>query len=103
MVEGNIEECIGELETPDKVFIGGSGGKLEEIVEKVYEANGSADIVMTAVTLETLNRAMELFEKHGKDPEVMQISVSKSEKIGKSRLMKAENPVFIISCKGDRL
>ncbi len=102
VVEGLAEECTSELKTPDKVFIGGSGGKLEEIMERVYEANKSADIVMTAVTLETLNRAIGLFEKYGKDPEVMQISVSKAEKMGKSRLMRAENPVFIISCKGDR-
>lgn len=102
VVEGPVEECTGELDTPDKVFIGGSGGRLEEIMEMVFEANRSADVVMTAVTLETLNKAIGLFEKHGKDPEVMQISVSKAERKGNSRLMRAENPVFIISCKGDR-
>ena len=114
VVPGEIEECIGELEMPDKIFIGGSGGRLQSILERILEINPKADVVITAVTLDTLNLAVSVLEGCGRDPEVMQIGVSRAEKTGKSRLLKAENPVFIISSiqgmvretasgKGDRI
>ncbi|MCR5649748.1 MAG: precorrin-6y C5,15-methyltransferase (decarboxylating) subunit CbiE [Lachnospiraceae bacterium] len=102
VVEGDAKECTGELKMPDKVFIGGSGGHLKEIIGSVFEKNSRADIVMTAVTLDTLNLALRVFEEYKKEPQVIQIGVSETENAGKSRILKAQNPVFIISCKGDR-
>ena len=97
VVSGSVPECIDELESPDVVFVGGSGGKLKEIIGKAMKMNPGAAIAVTAVTLETLNLAVSVLESYGREAEVMQIGVSKAVKMGKSRLMKAENPIFIIS------
>ena len=56
-----------------------------------------ANIVITAVTLETLNRAVEIFAKADIPCEISQIAVTRTRKVGSSTMLNAENPIFIIS------
>ena len=95
--EGGCPECLANVQAPDKVFIGGSSGNMDSIFAAVYEKNPRADIVVTAVSLETLGEAVSCFEKYGKAPEIVQIAVTRTEKIGSHTMLKAQNPVFIIS------
>ena len=92
----DIMEIIEILETPDKVFIGGSSGKIPEILETVYRKNPLADVVITAVSVETLNQSLNAFENFGITAETVQISVVRTHKIGSHTMFNAENPVFII-------
>jgi precorrin-6Y C5,15-methyltransferase (decarboxylating) len=85
-----------DLPVPDCVFIGGSGGKLEKIISAAYGKNPDANIIITAVSLETLNAGMEIFEKYGVKSEVTQIAVTGTRKIGHHTMLNAENPIFII-------
>ena len=87
-----------ELPAPDGVFIGGSGGHLKEILELVEKKNPKARVVINAISLETLQEAME-WVKNGNviDEEVLQISVNKSRKIGSYHMMMGQNPIYIIS------
>lgn len=91
------EEKAADLPAPDSVFIGGSGGKLEEILQIALSKNPLANIVITAVTLETLNRAAALFDKFAIPCEISQIAVTRTRKVGSSTMLNAENPIFIIS------
>ncbi|MCR4638118.1 precorrin-6y C5,15-methyltransferase (decarboxylating) subunit CbiE [Ruminococcus sp.] len=95
--EGNCPECLAEAETPDKVFIGGSSGNMSGIFDVIYTKNPNAYITVTAVSLETLSDAVKCFEKYGSSPEIAQISVTRTEKLGTHTMLKAQNPVFIIS------
>jgi precorrin-6Y C5,15-methyltransferase (decarboxylating) len=75
---------------------------LKEIL-KVIRArlNHGGRVVINAVTLETLGSALECL-RDGWETEVIQVSVSKARVMGASRLMKAYNPVYIISAwKGE--
>lgn len=92
----DIMEIIEILEAPDKVFIGGSSGKIPEILEIIYKKNPLADVVVTAVSVETLNQSIEMFEKFGITAETVQISAVRTHKIGSHTMFNAENPVFII-------
>lgn len=93
---GNAPEILENLETPDKIFIGGSCGEIGEILDVIYKKNPYADILVTAVSLETLSKSIEEFEIHGAVTQVMQISVTRTKKIGSHTMFSAENPVFII-------
>lgn len=95
-VHGCAENIVHELPAPDCVFIGGSGGHLSEIVENVYEKNPYAVIVITAVSLETLNRSAAVFENIGISAEITQISVTRTKKVETHTMLAAENPIFII-------
>ena len=99
IIEGEAPEVLKELPAPDCVFIGGSAGKLKSIVQAVKGKNAQVRIVITAISLETLSEVMA-FEKEGlcKEVEVVQIATARAEKAGKSHLMKAENPIYIMTC-----
>ena len=91
IIHGNAAAVIDSLPVPDKVFIGGSGGELEYIFH----------IVVTAVTLETLNDTISLMEKDGMNVlDIVQIAVTEVKKRGRYHMMSANNPVFIIEGRG---
>ena len=94
---GQAEEEAVSFPAPQSVFIGGSGGKLSEIMNIALSKNPYANIVITAVTLETLNRAVEIFTKADIPCEISQIAVTRTRKVGSSTMLSAENPIFIIS------
>lgn len=96
LIYGDALEFIENLETPDKVFIGGSSGKIPEILETIYRKNPLADVVITSVSLETLNQSLKAFEAFGMTPETVQISAVRTHKAGSHTMFNAENPVFVI-------
>ncbi|WP_303823870.1 precorrin-6y C5,15-methyltransferase (decarboxylating) subunit CbiE [Ruminococcus flavefaciens] len=94
---GSCPDCLTDAEVPDKVFIGGSSGNMERIFGIVHKKNPGADIAVTAVSLETLQCAVSCFEKYGVSPEIVQTAITRTEKIGSHTMLRAQNPVFIIS------
>lgn len=90
------------LEAPDAAFIGGSGGRLTDILEKLLQINPSLRLAVTAVTLETLAQGTEAFNRLPIDnTEIVQVAVSRARDLKDGRhLMTAQNPVFIISGVG---
>lgn len=94
---GTAPEKPTEFPAPDKVFIGGSSGKIGEILNAVYTKNPAADVVITAVSLETLNEGINAFLSFGIDvPEITQLAVTRTRKIGNHTMFSAENPIFIL-------
>lgn len=101
IVPGEAPEALRGLPAPTHVFIGGSGGKLKEILTELLSRNRKVRIVLNVITLESLAVVSE-FLKSGaaEDAEIVQISVSRSRKAGSSHLMTGQNPVWIISFSG---
>ncbi len=98
IVKGQAPECFENLPAPTHAFIGGSGGRLEEILRKLYEKNRNMRIVMTAVTLETMGKIAAIRKYMPiKEEEILHLQVSKSRFAGSSHLMQAENPIYICS------
>ena len=101
----NVKVCqskapqgLEELNKPSHVFIGGSGGELEEILDIVYSRNRTAKVVVNAVSLETIAQVTALAATLPiRDFEAVTLSVSRSRTVGKYNLMQAENPVTIFS------
>lgn len=91
-VEGNAPDVLTELPAPDCVFIGGSSGKISEICEICLEKNPRANIIITAVSLETLHEAQRVLQSC----EVTELLVTRTVKRGSHTMLRAENPVFII-------
>lgn len=97
---GLAPAILAEFPAPDRVFIGGSGGRLEDILDIVFLKNPRCTVVVTAITLETISSAMSAFTAYGiDDPEIVQIAVTRTKRAGKSTLLQAENPVFVIKAK----
>ncbi len=94
---GNCPACLEEMPTPDAVFIGGSTGKIADIISLVYRKNANANITATAVSVETLAEATDAFKKAGRECSITQIAVTRMKKVGSYTMPDAMNPVWIIS------
>ena len=97
MVEGTAPECLKGLPVPTHVFVGGSGGFLPEIIEKVRCKNPDARFVVSAVTLETIAELKGLKDKLPDLPEMemIQVNVARGRAMGAYHMLEAENPVMI--------
>ena len=98
VLEGEASELLYGMEKPDCVFIGGSGGKLKEILEILHRKGRSIRYVITAVSLETLGEVTDLLQAYDTAGErIIQLAVTNVERTGQYRMMRALNPVFLIS------
>lgn len=93
---GSAPEDTDGFPAPDRVFVGGSNGNLRGVIAAALGRNPKAVIVVTAVSLETLHLSAEALSEHGISPEITQIAVTRTRKIGSHTMLSAENPVFII-------
>jgi len=101
LVEAHAPDGLEDLPDPDRVFIGGAGGKLEEIIDAVDKRlRPDGMIVLNAVTLDTLTKAVEYLEDHGYAVEATCVNISKTRRLTEFKLFEAQNPVYIITaCK----
>ncbi len=91
---GNALTQIQNLPDPDTVFIGGGGDDVAEILKNSYaHLKRGGRIIATAVLLETRTALANTMKEQCS--EVISISVSRSKKLGNSRIMKAENNIEI--------
>ena len=98
-VRGSAPEALTELPKPDKVFIGGSGKNMHEIVKLISEKNSDAVIVISAIALETIGEAMSALGDNGYEIGAVQVQSSNAKKVGPYNMMIANNPIFIITGK----
>ncbi|MBN2041896.1 MAG: precorrin-6Y C5,15-methyltransferase (decarboxylating) subunit CbiT [Spirochaetes bacterium] len=103
----NIKIIAGEApaDLPEaqfnRAFIGGSGGNFFSILEWIdLNINADGIIAVNAVTLETLKAADDFFISKEYSTEIIQVAITRAEKKGNSTMMKAQNPIFLITaCK----
>jgi precorrin-6Y C5,15-methyltransferase (decarboxylating) len=101
VIEGAAPAAFSTLPPPDSAFIGGSSGAMTDILREILNKNPAARIVINVITLETLGVVQAfLAENRVCGAEIVQISVNEFQKTGKYSLLKAQNPVFIISFGG---
>lgn len=99
-IQGRALDIINDLPDPDRVFIGGSGGELQELLQQTAgRLRPGGRVVLTIVTLENLDTARSFWQKEklSFDMNVTQLQISRSAPIGKALRMDALNPVFIVT------
>ncbi len=99
VIFGNAKEKISELDLADAIFVGGTGGDTEEIVNLCQnKLKSGGRIVIGIILIETLYSVLQVLEKLQFDSvDITQVTISKSRKTSKGTMMLARNPVTIIS------
>ncbi|MDD2365615.1 MAG: precorrin-6y C5,15-methyltransferase (decarboxylating) subunit CbiE [Desulfuromonadaceae bacterium] len=100
LIEAYAPDGLDDLPDPDRVFIGGAGGKLDEIIDIIsLRLKPEGVVVINAVTLDTLTRAVEFLEDHGFTVEATCINVAKTRTLTEYKMFEAQNPVYVITAK----
>jgi len=103
VVEGEAPQALESLEDPDAVFIGGTGGQLQEIVSVVGERLVPGGVVVAnIIALDRASEAHKLMNDMGLLTNMTMVSASRGKALpdGSTRL-EALNPVFIITGQKD--
>ncbi len=98
VVEGEAPEACTAWRNPDAIFIGGSGGRLVELIAYSAERlQPGGRIAINLVTLELLQTALAALDAHDLNPEVRQVVVNRSRPLRGQTYLAALNPVYIVS------
>ncbi|MEM0165544.1 MAG: precorrin-6Y C5,15-methyltransferase (decarboxylating) subunit CbiT [Saccharolobus sp.] len=100
LIKGEAPEIFLSLDTKfDKVFIGGGSERIDEILRALWNMlNSKARVVIDAILVETVARAIKAMEEIGfGNVEVTEVIIAKGMKTKMGTAMMSRNPIFIIS------
>lgn len=101
IISGTAPEALSELPPPTHAFIGGSSGRLADILKILLEKNPEVRLVINCITLETLSEALKALQTLPfTEAEIVSITVAKAKHIADYHMMIGQNPVYILSCTG---
>lgn len=111
LVEDSAPECLGHLPDPHSVFIGGSGGKLGDLLSICWQRLLAGGCLVASAVTETSRTQLHQFadrleasEFNGARMESMQIALSRGGKLAGQPLYRPQLPVTLMkftkeSCK----
>jgi precorrin-6B C5,15-methyltransferase / cobalt-precorrin-6B C5,C15-methyltransferase len=98
VIAGRAPEALTGLEAPDAVFIGGSKGSMEEIIDVVMERlQPGGRLVVNAITLENVAETYQTFRKRGLVPDVTLLQISRAEPLAHYLRYESLNPIQIFA------
>lgn len=97
VVEGEAPGVLEGIPGPDKVFLGGSKGKLREILDWIWNKNPGTRVVVNAAALETLAAVSAYLREHRMEAEIVCVQVARARRLGEYHLMEGQNPVYIVT------
>jgi precorrin-6Y C5,15-methyltransferase (decarboxylating) len=97
IINGMAPEILDGLPDPDAVFIGGSSGRLNEIINYSYnKMKDGGRLVANITTIENLNIAMEYIKEHKLKYKVVQANISRLSNISKYTRFSPLDQVYIL-------
>ncbi|HHY73952.1 MAG TPA: precorrin-6y C5,15-methyltransferase (decarboxylating) subunit CbiE [Bacillus bacterium] len=98
VVHGKAPDGLEQFPNPDAVFIGGTAGNINEILNICSSRlNENGRIVLNAATIENLMQAVNSFKQNNLDVAITLAQISKSKPILQLTRFEALNPIYIIT------
>lgn len=99
LIEDEAMNAVSSIEGEfDSIFIGGSGGNLEDIIETYGEKlKDNGTMVLNFITLTNVHTAMEKLKELNYNVDCTMVSISKTK--GKTHMLIANNPIFVVTAK----
>ncbi len=98
VIRAELPEGMDLLPVPDRVFIGGGGKHLPEILKAVMErAKPDTRFVVNTVLVGSMAKASRILENSGWKTDIFQVSVSRGKRMPHDMRLEALNPVWIIT------
>ncbi len=97
IVRADLPRGLGALPDPDRVFIGGGGPALADIIAAAAVRLPQGGVMVAAVVrLDSLEAARRAMAGLGLGVEVIQLQVSRGAALGEDVYLKALNPVWLV-------
>lgn len=97
IVSGAAPRVFEKLPPPTHMFIGGSAGNMESIIDCAIHKNPNVKIVINAIALNTVSEVVSIINKYGFKADIASVTVAKNRRAGGHQLMIGNNPVYIIA------
>ncbi len=98
VVQTVLPEGLASLPPPDRIFIGGGGRDLPEIIRAaVVHLKPGGLIVINTVLIQNVAQSIDTLKQNGMATDVTQIQVHRSQDMPWGERLEAVNPVWIIS------
>ncbi len=98
VVQAVLPAGLTGLPQPDRIFIGGGGRNLKEIIKvAVSSLKPDGIVVINTVLMPNVLTAMETLEALGLKTSMVQAQISHSRKMPWAARLEAQNPVWIVS------
>ncbi|USD66876.1 precorrin-6y C5,15-methyltransferase (decarboxylating) subunit CbiE [Vibrio sp. SCSIO 43136] len=100
LIPSKAPQGLEALPTPDSVFVGGSRGEMNIILDHCWQALISGGrIVVSAVTLESVSEILTWAKLNQRTFKVQQIAVSQGVPLASYTRYQAENPIHLFTFK----
>jgi len=97
-IHGSAPDILQQLPAPNRIFIGGSGGNLNSILDSCNARLATNGIVVLALaTLEHLNTALGWLNSYRWEYRLLQVQLSRSIPVGQLTRFTPLNPVTIVT------
>jgi precorrin-6Y C5,15-methyltransferase (decarboxylating) len=99
-VHAEAPDGLADLPDPDAVFVGGSGGRLRDILEVVVRRlKPGGRVVVNCITLENLARAWDGLREQGLEPQATSVQLAHSRPLGSLHSLEPESLIFIVRAR----
>lgn len=97
-INGTAPEILATLPAPDRIFIGGSGGNLSQILDLCHQKlAASGRMVLALTTLEHLNGALTWLAGSSFKADLLQVQLSRSVPIANLTRFAPMNPITLVA------
>jgi precorrin-6B C5,15-methyltransferase / cobalt-precorrin-6B C5,C15-methyltransferase len=97
-IYGMAPNILQSLPSPERIFIGGSGGNLEQILNTCTERIApQGTIVLALATLENIHQCLTFFTNKNWQYKLLQLQIARSVRVGDLTRLSPLNPVTIIT------
>jgi len=98
IVQADLPAAIEELPAPDRIFIGGGGRKLPDILdEATSRLKPGGILVVNTVLLPSFQAACSELNRHGFTVDVLQVQINRGRAMPWGDRLDAQNPVWIVT------
>jgi len=98
LIKGKAPQVLAELPAPDAVFVGGSRGLMEGILDLVWSRlNENGRLVVSAVTMDTVVEVYQWAKQAELPFDVQLVNISQTQPLAHYLRYQAENPIHLIS------
>lgn len=98
LINARAPDCLKALPVANKVFVGGSDGELEQLLDQVWQQLPEQGVLVASAVMEpTRQQLLQFFNAHQSDAETetLQIAVSKGKSLAGQLVYKPNLPVTL--------